>query len=150
MKTRLLVAAMLSTAPLALIAQAAQAAPVPKEQLMAPPADASHYVVVSKAGKHGDQWVWTQPDGSLAGRYSQSLRGWITEVDDVTKLGADGMPSAMTIRGITPNGDAAETFEVRDGKAAWKAAADSGEVPASPAFYLATGGVNCRHNSARC
>ena len=140
MKTRLLVAAMLSTAPLALIAQAAQAAPVPKEQLMTPPADASHYVVVSKAGKHGDQWVWAQPDGLLAGRYSQSLRGWITEVDDVTKLGADGMPSAMTIRGITPNGDADETFEVRDGKSVWKAAADSGEVPASPAFYLATGG----------
>ena len=140
MNIRLLATAMLSAAPLALIANAAQAAPVPKEQLLTPPASASHYVVVSQAGKHGDQWVWTQPDGSLAGRYSQSLRGWITEVDDVTKLGADGLPAAMTIRGITPNGDAAETFEVRNGKAAWKAAADSGEVAASPSFYLATGG----------
>ena len=45
---------------------------------MKPPANAAHYVVVSQAGKHGDQWVWKQPDGSIAGRYTQSLRGWIT------------------------------------------------------------------------
>src|SRR4028119_1878575 len=85
---------------------AALAAPVPKEQLMKPPADAAHYVVVSRAGKHGDQWVWTQPDGSIAGRYTQSLRGWITEIDDVISLGPDGLPIAMTVRGVTPNGDA--------------------------------------------
>ena len=122
-------------------ATAAIAAPVPKEQLMKPPADAVHYVVVSQAGKHGDQWVWTQADGSLAGRYSQSLRGWITEVDDVLKLGPNGLPTDLTIRGVTPNGDAAETFAVRDGKAMWKATADSGEAPAGNAFYLATGGT---------
>jgi imidazolonepropionase-like amidohydrolase len=122
-------------------ASAAIPAPVPKEQLMKPPADATHYVVVSMAGTHGDQWVWTQPDGSLAGRYSQSLRGWITEVDDVMKLGADGLPTEMTIRGITPNGDAAETFAMSNGKAVWKAASDSGEAAATGAFYLATGGT---------
>ena len=120
---------------------AAISAPVPKDQLLVPPKDAVHYVVVSQAGKHGDQWVWTQPDGSIAGRYSQSLRGWITEVDDVTMLGADGFPTAMTIRGVTPNGDAAETFLMKDGKAAWKAVSDSGEAPTAKAFYLATGGT---------
>ena len=78
---------------LAGVSTAALSAPVPKEQLLVPPKDAAHYVVVSQAGKHGDQWVWTQPDGSIAGRYSQSLRGWITEVDDVIKLGADGLPT---------------------------------------------------------
>ncbi|MDP9421753.1 MAG: amidohydrolase family protein [Pseudomonadota bacterium] len=119
---------------------AALAAPVSKDQLLKPPADAAHYVVASQAGKHGDQWVWTLPDGSIAGRYSQSLRGWITEVDDVIKLGPDGLPTAITVRGVTPNGDAAETFAVRDGKAVWKASADSGEVAAAKAFYLATGG----------
>jgi imidazolonepropionase-like amidohydrolase len=125
---------------LASASTAALAAPVPKEQLMVPPKDAVHYVVASAAGKHGDQWVWTLPDGSIAGRYSQSLRGWITEVDDVTKLGPNGMPAAMTIRGITPSGDAAETFELNGGKAIWKSVADSGEAPAADAFYLATGG----------
>ncbi len=126
---------------LAGVSTSALGAPVAKDQLMKPPADAAHFVVVSQAGKHGDQWVWTQPDGSIAGRYTQSLRGWITEIDDVIKLGPDGLPIEMTVRGVTPNGDAAETFAVRDGKATWKAAADSGSVPASPAFYFATGGT---------
>src|SRR5918993_1514358 len=126
---------------LAGVSTAALAAPTPKEQLLVPPANATHYVVVSMAGKHGDQWVWTQPDGSIAGRYSQSLRGWITEVDDVMKLGPDGLPTEITVRGVTPNGDAAETFAMRGGKAVWKASADSGEAAAAKAFYLATGGT---------
>lgn len=121
-------------------ATAAIAAPTPKEQLLKPPADALHYVVVSDAGKHGDEWQWKLPDGRLAYRYSQSLRGWITEIDQTVTLGADALPTAMTIRGVTPNGDAAETFEMKDGKAAWVATADKGEVPAKAGFYLATGG----------
>jgi hypothetical protein len=131
-----------ASALLAGVSAGAMAAPVPKEQLMAPPKDATHYVVVSQAGKHGDQWVWTRPDGSIASRYSQSLRGWITEVDEVMALGPDGLPTAITIRGVTPNGDAAESFAIEDGKAVWKAAADSGEVQAQPAFYLAAGGTD--------
>ena len=78
---------------LAGVSATAIAAPVPKEQLLVPPSNAAHYVVVSVAGKHGDQWVWTQPDGSIASRYSQSLRGWITEVDEVMTLGPDGLPT---------------------------------------------------------
>ena len=60
------------------------AAPVPKDQLLKPPADAAHYLVVSDAGKHGDVWRWQLPDGRTAYRHSQSLRGWITETDQVT------------------------------------------------------------------
>ena len=123
-------------------ASAAYTAPVPKEQLLKPPADATHYVVVSMAGKHGDQWAWTLPDGSLASRYSQSLRGWITETDEVMTLGADGLPAKIIIRGVTPNGDAAETFSIAGGKAKWASTADSGEATAAPAFYLAAGGTN--------
>ena len=123
-------------------ASAAYTAPVPKEQLLKPPADATHYVVVSMAGKHGDQWAWTLPDGSLASRYSQSLRGWITETDEVMTLGADGLPAKIIIRGVTPNGDAAETFSIVGGKVIWASTADSGEATAAPAFYLAAGGTN--------
>src|SRR4051812_42264773 len=133
---------MILSALLTACASAAIAEPTPKDQLLKPPADAAHYVVVSMAGKHGDQWAWTQTDGSLATRYSQSLRGWITEVDEVMALGADGTPGKLVIRGVTPNGDAAETFAVADGKASWKSAADSGEAAAAPGFYLATGGTN--------
>ena len=121
-------------------ASAAISAPTPKEELLKPPAHALHYVVVSDAGKHGDEWQWKLPDGQLAYRYSQSLRGWITEIDQTVTLGTDGLPTAMAIRGVTPNGDAAETFEVKDGKAVWVATADKGEVPAKGGFYLATGG----------
>ncbi|MEO6256752.1 MAG: amidohydrolase family protein [Sphingomicrobium sp.] len=121
---------------------ALSAAPVAKDQLLVQPPSASHYVVVSAAGKHGDQWAWTQPDGTLASRYSQSLRGWITETDEVMALGPDGLPTRIVIRGVTPNGDAAESFAVSDGKARWTSTADSGEVAAAPGFYLATGGTN--------
>jgi hypothetical protein len=61
--------------------------PVPKDQLLKPPANADHYVVVSDAGKHGDQWRWRLPDARIAYRWSQELRGWISEVDQVVTLG---------------------------------------------------------------
>ena len=120
---------------------ALSAAPIPKEQLLKPPADAEHYVVVSDAGKHGDMWRWRLPDGQLAYRHSQSLRGWITETDQVTALDAAGLPQKVEVRGITPNGDAAETFTIADGKASWKSTADSGSSEGKTGYYLPAGGV---------
>ena len=119
---------MILAALLAATAPAAFAAPVPKEQLLVPPKDAVHYVVVSEAGKHGDMWRWTLPDGRVVYRHSQALRGWISETDQVVRLGSDGIPAAVEIRGITPQGDAAETLAIADGKATWKSTADSGTV----------------------
>src|SRR5688500_13776518 len=61
---RILIATLLAAAaPMVVLAQDSQApaapsSPVPKEQLLQPPANAVHYVVVSEAGKHGDQWRW--------------------------------------------------------------------------------------------
>lgn len=115
--------------------------PVPKDQLMVPPANADHYVVVSDSAKHGDIWAWTLPDGSRAYRHSQSLRGWITETDAVVRSTAAGLPAEVTIRGVTPAGDAAETFTIApDGTARWKAVSDEGTAPAASAYYLASGG----------
>jgi imidazolonepropionase-like amidohydrolase len=131
---------MILAALLAATAPAAFAAPVPKEQLLVPPKDAVHYVVVSEAGKHGDMWRWTLPDGRIAYRHSQALRGWISETDQVVKLGPDGMPVSIDVRGITPNGDAAETLAIADGKATWKSTADSGSA-ARKGYYLPAGGV---------
>jgi len=101
-------------------ATAALAAPVQKEQLLAPPANAEHFVVVSEAGKHGDEWKWTLPDGSLAYRESILLRGLVFEQDEVVKLGADGRPVSFVIRGVTPSGDSAETYVVENGTGRWK------------------------------
>jgi imidazolonepropionase-like amidohydrolase len=143
---RILIAALLAAAaPIgghAHIVQAPAAAskPVPKEQLLKPPADAVHYVVVSEAGKHGDQWRWQLPDGRTAYRWSQELRGWITEMDQVNTLAPDGTIGALEVRGVTMSGDAAETFRVENGRAAWKTATDSGEAAAG-GWYIPAGGV---------
>src|SRR3954451_15214461 len=99
---RLILAALLAaTAP------AAFAQPTPKEQLLVPPADAAHYVVVSTAGKHGDEYMWAMPDGRTAFRESILLRGLVFEQDETMRVGHDGMPSEVVIRGVTPSGDAA-------------------------------------------
>ena len=126
---------------LAATAPAAFAAPVPKEQLLVPPKDAVHYVVVSEAGKHGDMWRWTLPDGRTAYRHSQALRGWISETDQVARYRSDSFPESIEVRGITPNGDAAETLSIADGKATWTSTADSGSVDGGKAFYIPAGGV---------
>jgi imidazolonepropionase-like amidohydrolase len=124
----------------------AAAAPVPKDQLMKPPAGAEHYVVVSDAGKHGDQWRWKQADGTMAYRWSQELRGWISEVDQVVRLDSAGLPEAVTIRGVTISGDAAETFAVKDGNASWTSTSDSGTAPAG-GYYLPAGGVGLANSA---
>ena len=107
---RLVLAALLTAC-----ASAALAEPTPKEQLLVPSADAAHFVVVSTAGKHGDEYMWTMPDGRTALRESILLRGLIFETDETMRVGADGMPSEIVIRGVTPSGDAAENFAIGNG-----------------------------------
>src|SRR4051794_33045971 len=93
-------------------ASVATAAPSSKEQLLKPSPDARHFTISSTAGKHGDIWSWTMPDGRVAYRMSMSLRGWITEDDELITPGADGRPTAIAIRGFTDSGDATEDFSV--------------------------------------
>src|SRR6478672_5829787 len=132
---RLIIAALLAaTAP------AAFAEPTPKEQLLVPPADATHFVVVSTAGKHGDDYLWTLPDGRMALRESILLRGLIFETDETMRFGTDGMPTEVTIRGVTPSGDAAERFAIANGQASWQSTVDQGSTAYSaPAYYVSVG-----------
>ena len=125
---------------------ALQAAPTPKDQLMVPPANADHFVIVSEAGKHGDEWRWTLPDGSIAYRESILLRGLVFEQDEVVRLGKEGMPEKITVRGVTPTGDAAETFAIEaagnGANARWKSPVDHGDVRVSaPSYYVPSGGT---------
>ena len=92
-------------------------AQVPAAELAKPPADARHFVIQSTGGKHGDSWSWVAADGTRMGRESMNLRGQVFELDSSGKAGADGLPSAITIRGVTPQGDAAETFTISGGTA---------------------------------
>jgi imidazolonepropionase-like amidohydrolase len=109
--------------------------------LLKPPADARHFIIQSSGGKHGDSWSWVAADGTRMGRESMNLRGQIWELDYSGKPGGDGMPAAMTIRGVTPQGDAAETFSIVASTAKWHSPVDSGSATYSGhAFYTAVGG----------
>ena len=115
--------------------------PTPQEQLLKPADGARHYTISSTAGKHGDIWSWTMPDGRIAYRMSMSLRGWVTEDDQLTTLGADGRPTAIAIRGYTDQGDATEDFSVdANGVAHWKTSVDSGSAPLGAKRYSTYGG----------
>jgi imidazolonepropionase-like amidohydrolase len=127
---------------LAATASIATAAPTPKDQLLVPPANAEHFVLVSEAGKHGDQWHWTTPDGANAYRFSMALRGWIYESDETIRADATGNPSDIRIRGVSPSGDQAESYHVEGGQGAWTGAIDQGSAPAAGKFYLANNGIN--------
>jgi Amidohydrolase family len=132
---------LIAAALLAASASLAVAAPTPKEQLLVPPSDAMHFVVVSTAGKHGDEYMWTMPDGRLAIRESILLRGLTFETDETMRVGSDGMPADVVIRGVTPSGDAAESFRVANGQASWTSPVDKGDAAYSGAtYYLAQGG----------
>ena len=139
-KLRLLFALSLTVAPLALASPLA-AAPTTKEQLLVPPPGARHFTISSVAGKHGDIWSWTLPDKRLAYRLSMSLRGWVTEDDEVISLGPDGRPTAIAVRGFTDSGDATEDYSVNSaGLAQWKTAVDSGSAPIGAKCYNNYGG----------
>ncbi len=125
-----------------LICPAGLYAQVPVDQLAKPPADAQAFTVLSTAGTNGKSFLWTSADGSHMSRESVLLRGQVWELDQSVRLGNDRMPSALVVRGVTPNGDAAETFQINGGKASWKSPVDAGESKyAAPAFYVAQGGT---------
>jgi imidazolonepropionase-like amidohydrolase len=122
-------------------ASVALADPTPKEQLLKPPADARHFTISSTAGKHGDIWSWKTADGKLAYRMSMSLRGWVTEDDELITLGADGRPTELAVRGYTDQGDATENFNVDSkGVAHWKTVIDNGSAPFAGKRYSSYGG----------
>ena len=134
--SRLLLALSLTVAPVAL-----HAASATRDQLLVAPADARHFTISSKAGKHGDVWSWTLPDGRVAYRMSMSMRGWITETDEVDTRGSDGRATMSAIRGFTDSGDATEDYSVgADGVATWKTAVDGGSAPLGAKRYSTYGG----------
>jgi imidazolonepropionase-like amidohydrolase len=116
-------------------------AQVPAADLYTPPAAARHFVIESTGGKHGDSWSWVAADGARVGRESMNLRGQVWEIDYRGTAGIEGMPSAMTIRGVTPQGDAAESFSTAGGNAQWRSPVDAGSAAYSgKAFYVPQGG----------
>src|SRR3712207_646464 len=108
---RRVIAALLASAFVAAVPAAG--APVPKEQLLVPPAEAKTFAIVSAAGEHGTSYLWRAADGCVQSRESLLLRGMVWEQDQVVCLGPEGHPQRIAVRGVTPSGDAGETFEVK-------------------------------------
>jgi len=118
-------------------------AQVPVDQLAKPPAGAQAFTILSTSGTHGKAFIWTTGDGSHMSRESILLRGQVWELDQSVKFGKDGMPVSMVVRGFTPQGDAAETFEIHESKAVWKSPVDAGDHSYnSAAFYIPEGGTS--------
>jgi imidazolonepropionase-like amidohydrolase len=116
-------------------------AQTPTADLAKPPPGATHFIIESTGGKHGDSWSWTAPDGTRMARETWNLRGQQWDQDYTGKAGPDGMPASMVIRGVSPTGDAGETFSVGGGAATWKSPIDAGHTAyAAPAFYVPQGG----------
>ena len=141
--------AMLSILALGLLTRATmtRAFSVPVDQLAKPPATAQKFTILSTAGTHGKAFIWTGEDGSRMARESILLRGQVWEVDQKVVIGKDGMPSSWVVRGITPQGDAGESFQVDGSKASWKSPVDSGTGSYAPGtFYLSDGGPNSGGN----
>ena len=114
---------------------------VPKDQLDQPPASAKHFTIQSTGGKHGDSWSWQLPDGTRKARESLNLRGQVWEVDYTGKPGRDGLPASVTIRGVTPQGDASENFSLTGAVANWQSPIDHGSSDtAKGRFYTTMGG----------
>jgi len=56
------------------------------------------------------------------------LRGEVSEVDYLGRAGTDGMPAYFAVRGRNPQGDASETFAIKQGAAHWKSPIDGGKL----------------------
>jgi hypothetical protein len=80
-------------------------------------------------------------DGRAAYRMSMSLRGWVTETDELLTLTPDQRPTAIAINGYTDSGDATESFSVDAGGIAhWKTVVDAGSAPFAGKRYNSYGG----------
>jgi len=123
-----------------LLATALLHAQVPTDQLAKPPQNALQFAILSVVGQHGKAFLWTDADGRRMSRESLLLRGQVWEQDQSVKLGTDSMPAELVIRGVTPQGDASETFAVTNGVATWKSPVDAGHAPYATAFYVPQGG----------
>jgi imidazolonepropionase-like amidohydrolase len=111
-------------------------------KLAKPPLDAEVWVYVSQAGEHGRVQRWVAKDGTRWSRETSELRGFKTDIDQQIVFAPDGSIARFEVRGRTPQGDAAETYSVANGRYAFKSPVDKGEgVARSNLAYFSFGGT---------
>ena len=71
-----------------------------------------------------------------------NLRGFVTEIDEQNRFAADGSLASMIVRGKVPEGDAAESYEAKDGSYTWTSPVDHGAGKTAPGLeYVTFGGT---------
>jgi imidazolonepropionase-like amidohydrolase len=129
---------------LALLLAAPAQAQTPADQLAKPPADAKIWTITSSEGaaQHGQVELWTDADGTHWSRFSLDLRGFVSAIDEQNRFAPDGTLQSLIVRGKTPQGDAAESYVVKDGVYTWTSPVDHGTGKARPGLaYVAFGGT---------
>lgn len=122
-------------------------AQVPVADLAVAPASAQRFTILSPAGVHGRSATWTAPSGARMWRESLLLRGQVWELDQTVAVGSDGLPTEVSVRGVSPRGDAAERFAIVNGRASWESRLDSGSAPVTrPSLYVSAGGSQLAFN----
>jgi Amidohydrolase family len=119
-------------------------AQTPTDQLAKPPADAKIWTITSGDGTvpHGQIALWTDAQGTHWSRQSLNLRGIVTEIDEQNRYAPDGSVISFVIRGSVPEGDAAETYDVKDGVYTFKSPVDHGTGKVAPTLqYVTFGGT---------
>jgi cytosine/adenosine deaminase-related metal-dependent hydrolase len=135
---------MFTALALALLASPAFAEQTPVSELAKPPADAKVWDITSSGGAahHGKVSLWTTPDGTHWSRFSFNLRGFVSEVDEQNRFAPDGTLSSLVVRGKVPEGDAAETYEAKDGNYTYISPVDHGAGKTRPDLvYVTFGGT---------
>jgi cytosine/adenosine deaminase-related metal-dependent hydrolase len=129
---------------LAVVIAAPALAQMPVDQLAKPPADAKIWTISSGDGSvhHGQVALWTDASGTHWSRMSMNLRGIVTEIDEQNRFAADGTLSALMVRGSVPEGDAAESYSVKDGIYTYTSPVDHGAGKTAPTLqYVSFGGT---------
>ncbi len=93
------------------------------------PDGARSWSILSAGGQHGQEQIWTDEDGAQWSRLNIVLRGLTYDLDQSIAFNDQSVPTRITIRGVTPSGDAGETFAIENGTASWATPADSGQAP---------------------
>jgi cytosine/adenosine deaminase-related metal-dependent hydrolase len=119
-------------------------AQTPVDQLVKPPADAKVWTITRNSGaeRHGQVALWTDASGTHWSRYSLNMHSFVIEVDQQNRFAPDGTLESMVIRGKTPQGNAAETYQAKNGAYTWTSPVDHGSGKARPNLeYVAFGGT---------
>src|SRR4051812_44245116 len=103
------------------------------------PSDTMRWTTVLGGRNAGEVRAWTTADGELRFTSKVNDRGRGAELETHVRLGADGLPAILRTTGVDYyKNPVDERFELANGRATWRSAAEHGDTAVSgPAFFPA-------------